>query len=121
MAPFLVLTGVLGGVFLGIKLYEWHLEAVDHLVPGRAFSYPGPQAGEAELFFLLYFLMTGLHALHLSIGVVLCLGLAVLAGRGAFTPEHHPAVEIVGLYWHYVDIVWLFLYPLLYLAGRHLR
>jgi cytochrome c oxidase subunit 3 len=113
-------TALLGALFIGVKLYEWHLEAALRLLPGPNFVFPAAHAGPAQLFFWLYFGMTGLHAVHLTIGVGLCLIIAVLAWRGAFSREHHAAVEVVGLYWHYVDIVWLFLYPLLYLGGRHL-
>ncbi len=120
LAVWLLLTAILGAAFLGIKLFEWHLEAGEHLVPGREFLFPGPRAEQAELFFWLYFAMTGLHALHLTIGIGLVLVLLVLAIRGAFTLEHYSAVEVGGLYWHYIDIVWIFLYPLLYLGGRHL-
>lgn len=116
----LLLTAALGAVFLGIKLHEWRLEAAEQLVPGRGFAFAGPYARAAELFFWLYFVMTGLHALHLTIGILIVAVLSIAALRGAYTAEHHPAVEIVGLYWHYVDIVWLFLFPLLYLGGRHL-
>ncbi len=116
----LLLTAALGASFLAIKFFEWHLEAADALLPGPRFSYSGAYRNPAQLFFWLYFGMTGLHALHLSIGVITVLLLSILAWRGAYTAEHHVTVEVVGLYWHYVDIVWLFLYPLLYLGGRHM-
>jgi cytochrome c oxidase subunit 3 len=120
LAVLLLLTALLGAGFLAIKFFEWHLEAVDALLPGARFSYFGPHHNAAQLFFWLYFGMTGLHALHLSIGVLIVLVVAARALRGAYPVEHHTTVEVVGLYWHYVDIVWLFLYPLLYLGGRHL-
>lgn len=114
----LLSTALLGAGFLGIKFYEWHLEAGENLLPGPHFA--GPPAQASQLFFVLYFAMTALHALHLSIGVCIVLTLAALSLRGAFVKPRHTPVELVGLYWHYVDIVWLFLYPLLYLGGRHL-
>jgi cytochrome c oxidase subunit 3 len=119
LSVFLFLTAVLGAAFIAIKLYEWHLEAASLLLPGPHFVFPGPHAAAAQMFFWLYFGMTGLHAVHLTIGVLLCLLLFVLAVCGVFKKGHHTVVEVVGLYWHYVDIVWLFLYPLLYLGVRH--
>jgi cytochrome c oxidase subunit 3 len=119
---FLGCTALLGVIFVAIKLYEWHLEAAVRLLPGPSFVFPGGHAEEAQLFFWLYFGMTGLHALHLFIGICAVLGIMIFAliRRRAFPPTHHAAVDIVGLYWHYIDIVWIFLYPLLYLGGRHL-
>lgn len=118
---FLILTILLGLVFIGIKFYEYYQKFVEHLVPGSSFSFPAPYMQEAEMFFSLYFAMTGLHALHMIIGVGLLTWLILLARRGRFTPEYHSPVELTGLYWHFVDIIWIFLYPLLYLIGRHLE
>jgi cytochrome c oxidase subunit III len=73
------------------------------------------------MFFSLYFAMTGLHALHMIVGIGLLTTLLVLARHGRFTAEYHSPVEICGLYWHFVDIIWIFLFPLLYLIGRHLH
>ncbi len=87
--------------------------------PGPAFHWEGPEAEQVEMFFNLYFAMTGLHALHMVIGIGILLVVAALAWKGVFTPENHNLVEGVGLYWHFVDIVWIFLFPLLYLLGRH--
>jgi cytochrome c oxidase subunit 3 len=70
------------------------------------------------MFFTLYYVMTGLHALHVTIGVCVLLVLAVLAGRGKFSPTYFTPVELGGLYWHLVDIVWIFLFPLFYLVSR---
>ena len=108
---------LLGLVFLGIKGYEYWEKYHDSLVPGVRFSYASPQAREAELFLILYFVMTGLHALHMVIGLGLLAILAVLAWRGLFSAAYSTPVEMIGLYWHFVDIVWIFLYPLLYLLG----
>jgi cytochrome c oxidase subunit 3 len=71
------------------------------------------------VFFSLYFGMTGMHALHMVIGMVIIVVLAIMAGRGRFTPGYHAPVELFGLYWHFVDIIWIFLFPLLYLVDRH--
>ena len=117
----LVLTIILGLVFLGFKFTEYYQKFEEHHVPGPSFSYPGPFSRQAEMFFSLYFAMTGLHALHMIIGIGILSVLIYLACHGRFTPDYHNPVEISGLYWHFVDIVWIFLYPLLYLIGRHLE
>ncbi|HWP46709.1 MAG TPA: cytochrome c oxidase subunit 3 family protein [Candidatus Limnocylindrales bacterium] len=118
---FLILTILLGLTFLGIKLVEYGHKFRDHLVPGFGFSYPGPEAGHVELFFVFYFFMTGLHALHMVAGVGVLTILLILAGRGLFSAEYYTPVELAGLYWHFVDIIWIFLFPLLYLIGLHLK
>jgi cytochrome c oxidase subunit III len=116
---FLVLTVLLGSVFLAIKFTEYHAKFAEHLVPGSAFAFEKPHAAAAELFFSLYFAMTGMHALHMIIGLGLLATLIVKSTRGRFSKSYYTPVEIVGLYWHFVDIVWIFLFPLLYLVGRH--
>jgi len=117
---FLGLTIVLGTVFLGIKFFEYHSKFVEHLVPGGSFVFPGPFERQAEIFFSFYFAMTGMHAVHMIIGIGLLTVLALKARRGRFSAFYHTPVELTGLYWHFVDIVWIFLFPLLYLLGRHL-
>jgi cytochrome c oxidase subunit III len=116
---FLILTMVLGSVFLGIKLHEYHEKFVEHFVPGAQFAFGGPEAGHSEMFFCLYFAMTGLHALHMVIGLGVLAVMLVMGARGRFGPEYHNPIECAGLYWHFVDIIWIFLFPLLYLVGRH--
>jgi cytochrome c oxidase subunit 3 len=86
-------------------------------VPGLTFAYPGAQAGAAAIFFLLYFLMTGLHAVHLTIAILVQTVILVLAVRGHYSSAYFTPVELAGLYWHFVDIVWIFLLPLLYFIG----
>ena len=113
-------TILLGGVFLGIKVVEYSAKFEHHLFPGPNFQWSGPDAPHVEMFFNLYFALTGLHALHMIIGMGILLVVAVLAWRGRFSPENHNLVEGIGLYWHFVDIVWIFLFPLLYLLGRNL-
>jgi cytochrome c oxidase subunit 3 len=115
----LMLTMLLGAVFLGIKGYEYWHKFHEHLVPGPHFRFPGPDPGNAEIFFSLYFAMTGLHAFHMIIGMGVLTVLTIKARRGAYGRSYHTPVEISGLYWHFVDIVWIFLFPLLYLVGRH--
>jgi len=116
---FLVLTMALGAVFLGIKGVEYYDKIVHHHVPGPGFHFEGPAPERAQLFFSLYFAMTGLHAAHMVIGFGILAVILYLAWRGAFSARWHTPVEITGLYWHFVDIVWIFLFPLLYLVDRH--
>jgi cytochrome c oxidase subunit III len=117
---FLVATMLLGAVFLGVKAYEYHHKWVEHLVPGFNWQYEQPgYANHAQLFFFLYFVMTGMHALHMIVGEGLLLTLVIIAVRRRFSARWYTPIEIVGLYWHFVDIVWIFLFPLLYLIGRH--
>jgi cytochrome c oxidase subunit 3 len=118
-AALLVLTLILGSVFLVVKGFEYHEKFVEHHVPGASFHFEGPDAPHAQLFFSLYFLMTGLHALHMIIGIVLVGYVAIRAASGAYTPENYNFLEGTGLYWHFVDLIWIFLFPLLYLIGRH--
>lgn len=119
---FLILTLVFGCTFLGVKAYEWHEKFADHHIPGQASFYleGTTQQGPAQLFFSLYFIMTGLHALHMVIGVGILLNLIILARRGRFSAAYYTPVDAVGLYWHFVDIIWIFLFPLLYLIDRHI-
>jgi len=119
---FLVATMILGGAFLGIKAVEYTDHIENHLFPGPGFRYPAAaDAQGASLFFSLYFAMTGLHALHMIIGLGILTALLVMAYRSRFSSAYWTPVEISGLYWHFVDIVWIFLFPLLYLIGRHLK
>jgi cytochrome c oxidase subunit 3 len=115
---FLCATALLGIAFLGIKFTEYVIDYHDHLVPVLDFSHPGPHAGGVENFFYLYFFMTGLHSIHMIVGIGVVTVLAVMAARRRFTPDYFTPVELGGLYWHLVDIVWIFLYPLLYLVSR---
>ena len=105
---FLILTILLGAVFLGIKAVEYHEKFVNHHVPGPSFHFEGPDAANAQLFFSLYFAMTGLHALHMVIGMVLLAILAVRAQAGRFAKDYYTPIDMTGLYWHFVDIVWIF-------------
>ncbi len=124
----LVLTMVFGLAFLGIKGKEYHDKFVEHHVPGASFSFDEPVPGHpdqmanprhAQIFFALYFIMTGLHALHMVVGLGIFTWLLWAAWRGRFTPNYHTPLEIGGLYWHFVDIIWIYLFPLLYLIDRH--
>jgi len=119
LMTFLVLTILLGATFLGIKSVEYYHKFVEHHVPGPGFQFEKEYVRHAQLFFSLYFLMTGLHALHMIIGIGIMLWMLAWARRGIITAEYYSPIEISGLYWHFVDIVWIFLFPLLYLLGRH--
>ena len=115
---FLVLTMILGAAFLFIKFtFEWTRDWTEGLVPGLHFTYSGPHAPGVQLFFCFYFFMTGLHALHMIIGLGILGTLVWMAYRGRFSTEYYAPLEVSGLYWHFVDIVWIFLFPLLYLIG----
>ena len=130
---FMLATILLGGVFLGVKYVEYGEKIrpcmgdgphAGCLVPGERFDpgalhATGDTGRQAQIFFSLYFGMTGLHALHMIIGIPIIAVIAAMAGRGRFSPAYHTPVELVGLYWHFVDIVWIFLFPLLYLIGAH--
>jgi cytochrome c oxidase subunit III len=120
---FLILTLLFGGVFLGVKAYEWKEKFDEHHIPGQAeFHLEGisPQEqGHAQLFFSIYFAMTGLHALHMVIGVGILLTLIFQAKAGKFTANYYTPVDVSGLYWHFVDVIWIWLFPLLYLIDRH--
>jgi cytochrome c oxidase subunit 3 len=115
----LVATMLLGTVFLGLKADEWWTHYNEGFVPGIRFTYTGPEAAGVGLFFWLYFALTGVHAVHLTIGIGVMAVITFLAWRGRFSPAYHNPVEVAGLYWHFVDIVWIFLLPILYLVGRH--
>ena len=114
----LLATMGLGTVFLVIKAFEYHHKFVDGLVPGPFFTWDGPGAPNVELFFSIYFAMTGLHAVHMVIGIGLLGWIALQALRGQYSTAWYTPVECSGLYWHFVDLVWIFLFPLLYLLGR---
>lgn len=119
---FLLATLLFGFGFLGIKAVEYHAKWVHHEVPGPHFEFHGDaDPAHAEMFFSLYFGMTGLHAAHMVIGAGLVTWLMFPAWRGRFNADYHNPVEVVGLYWHFVDIVWIFLFPLLYLIGFHVQ
>jgi cytochrome c oxidase subunit 3 len=128
-AGWLLATILLGTVFLGVKVVEYGEKFEHHLVPGEAFHYVAHDlaaedvdAGlgtHAQIYFSLYFAMTGLHALHMIIGIPILAFLAFRAWHGAYGPMWHTPVEMTGLYWHFVDIIWIFLFPLLYLIGHH--
>jgi cytochrome c oxidase subunit III len=126
---YLILTIILGLAFLGIKAVEYRQKFVEHHVPGRADfhldatipRHPDIPVNQqhAQIYFSLYFAMTGMHALHMIIGVGLFVYLTSKAYKGVYRPNYYTPLENAGLYWHFVDIVWIYLFPLLYLIDRH--
>ena len=126
---FLAVTWLLGATFLVVKGFEYAEKFRDNHVPWLNFvwdtkeqAFPqGATTRNIQMFYWLYFAMTGLHALHMIIGLGILAFLVYFAYRGRYTPEYHSPVEISGLYWHFIDIVWIFLFPLLYLLGANLR
>jgi cytochrome c oxidase subunit 3 len=118
---FLILTMIFGSAFLGVKAFEYHSKWVEGLVPGLHWgSYAdAPQyQHQAQLLFFLYFCMTGMHAVHMIVGLGLLTYLLVQSIRNQFNEYYFAPVEMIGLYWHFVDVVWIFLFPLLYLIGQ---
>jgi len=114
----LILTILFGTVFLVVKYFEYAEKFEHHLVPGPHFDPALP--AQQQIFFALYFIMTGIHAAHMVVGIVLMLIILGMAWKGRFGPDYYGPIEVSGLYWHFVDIVWIFLFPLLYLLGAHL-
>jgi cytochrome c oxidase subunit 3 len=115
---YLLLTMLLGATFLGLKfVFEWHHDWTEGLVPGLSWAYNGAYAPGVQLFFCFYFFMTGLHALHMIVGIGILTVLVALTARGRFNAQYYAPLEVTGLYWHFVDIVWIYLFPLLYLIG----
>lgn len=123
-AALLVITILFGLGFLGIKAVEYHEHWHNHEFPGPNFHFetidktPPVDAAHTEIYFSLYWAMTGLHALHMVIGVGLVTWLIFMVMGGTYTPSYYSPVEIVGLYWHFVDLVWIYLFPLLYLISK---
>lgn len=122
----LALTAILGTTFMALKAVEYYTDYRDQLVPNLAFDpaewtdqQPPADPRYVQLFLIFYYIMTGLHAVHLTVGIGLMIWLIVLANRGRLGPDTYAPVEISGLYWHFVDVVWIFLLPLLYLIGTH--
>src|SRR3954454_255542 len=111
LMTFLVLTMVLGAVFLGIKSVEYYHKFVEHHVPGPGFVFEKEYARNAQLFFSLYFIMTGLHALHMIIGFGIMTWMLVWSWNGTITAEYNSPIEVAGLYWPCPDSVWIFLFP----------
>jgi len=117
LTRYLLGTALLGVLFLAVKGLEYQKHFAEGMVPGLVWQYGGPLPNQVELFFFAYFVMTGLHSVHLGIGIVAVLVFAARARFGTFLVQRSAPVEMLGLYWHFVDVVWIFLLPLLYLFG----
>jgi cytochrome c oxidase subunit 3 len=118
LITYLIATALIGAVFLGIKFLEYYKHYEDFLVPGLNFHYSGDNASQVQLFMVFYFILTGMHAVHMLVGLGVLSTLTILAIRGKFSSDYYDPVDIGGLYWHFVDIVWVFIFPLLYLVKR---
>jgi cytochrome c oxidase subunit 3 len=128
VVQFLLLTATLGLLFLALKGLEYYTDYRDNLIPGWRFDetewvekeHLKPEdVPHVKLFLLFYWIMTGTHALHVTIGIIVVLVVAFLARRGHFSAAYYSPVDVTGLYWHFVDTVWIFLLPMLYLLGTH--
>lgn len=115
---FCIATIVLGTMFLALKFYEWTVDWAGAMWPGSGFGILGPQSGGAQLFWVFYWVATILHGFHMSVGIFLVSWIARRAWRGDFSPTYTTPVEVVGLYWSFVDMVWMVLYPTIYLVAR---
>ena len=118
---FVLATPVLAVTLLmvAVKFTEYYQHYQAHKVPGIWFETSKPDAGAMQLFYVFYFAMTGLHALHMTIGITLVVIYAFRAAFGSFNSEYHTPLEALGLYWHFVDIVWVFLFAIFYISGLH--
>jgi cytochrome c oxidase subunit 3 len=131
IVTFLILTILLGLAFLCIKGIEYYLDYREHLVPGNIFeanwheifphidgAHPGSMMflRQVQLFLMFYYILTGIHAVHMIVGISVMIVLAVKASRGRYTAEYNSPIDMAGLYWHFVDVVWIFLLPLLYMV-----
>jgi cytochrome c oxidase subunit 3 len=121
IVAYLAITILFAAAFLVIEMTEWHGLYQEGLMPGFNFTFHEGDFGHVQLFYCLYFSMTGLHASHVTIGIGILLTMLVRAARGGFSPEYYTPIEISGLYWHFVDLVWIYLFPLYYLIARHLH
>lgn len=115
----LTLTLVLGAMFLGVKGFEYYEKYEKNLIPGANFQYEGEYPEQASIFFGLYFATTGLHAVHMIIGGVVLSIITIKAMRGFYSSVNYDTIENMGLYWHFVDIAWVFIFPLFYLIERY--
>ena len=118
---FLVSTIAIGLVFLAIKFTEYYLHYQEHKVPGLWFEASGPHAAPEQMFFVFYFIMTGLHATHMIIGIGILSVMILRSAFGSISENYHTPIDITGLYWHFVDVIWVFLFAIFYIPGGHLR
>lgn len=114
---YLLATLVLAGTFMVVKYFEYSHKFHVGQLPGKFYTYTGIEGTNPHIFFSIYFMMTGLHGLHVLIGMGLIIWLMVRTQKGHFSGKYYTPIEITGLFWHLVDMVWIFLFPLLYLIG----
>jgi cytochrome c oxidase subunit 3 len=114
---FLIVTLLLAATFLVIKYFEYRHKFHLGQLPGKFYTYTGIQGTNPHIFFTFYFMMTGLHALHIIGGMSVMSWVAYRLSQNQFSSEYYTPVELIGLYWHFVDLVWIYLFPLLYLIG----
>jgi cytochrome c oxidase subunit 3 len=114
---FLLLTALMGVAFLALHGLEYFHEFGEGILPGSHYRFSEMPLAGADLFFTLYFCMTGLHGAHVTVGVLVLCWMAARVARGEIVPEYEAPLEVATLYWHLVDLIWIFLYPLLYLAA----
>ena len=124
------LTALIGLTFLGLKGLEYFIDYQESLIPGWKFDAQQwierdglsiEQTGQVKLFLIFYWVMTLFHGLHVTIGIVAMLVMMVMAWKGFFSPAYYSPVDVTALYWHFVDLVWIFLLPMLYLLGTHTK
>jgi len=113
----LTVTLLLASVFLVVKYFEYNHKFHLGQLPGRFYTFEGIAGGNPHIFFSVYFLMTGLHGIHVLAGMAAIGWMLIRTGRGHFSAAYHTPIEMTGLYWHLVDMIWIFLFPLLYLVG----
>jgi cytochrome c oxidase subunit 3 len=118
---FLLATILIGALFLGIKFTEYYLHYQEHKAPGFWFEAHGSNGAKMQMFFVFYFIMTGLHATHMIVGIGILSVMIYRTLLGTFTARYHTPVVLAGLYWHFVDIVWVFLYAIFYISGSHAK
>lgn len=117
LIAFLLLTVILAMAFMGIKYVEYSHKFHEGLLPGKYYSHQGDTVPGQFMFFSFYFMMTGLHGIHVLLGVVAILWVMFRAMRNEFSAQYYGPVDIVGLYWHLVDLIWIYLFPLMYLIS----
>ena len=111
------ITLIFASAFLVVKFFEYSHKIHEHILPGALYHYEELKVAKAPLFFSVYFVMTGIHGIHVIIGMAIIYWLIRRASRNEFGPTYFTPVEITGLYWHFVDLVWIYLFPLLYLVS----
>lgn len=110
-------TLILASVFLVIKYFEYSHKFHLGQLPGKYYTFVGVEGNNPHIFFSIYFIMTGLHGFHVIAGMIVITWMIIKTSRNKFSPEYYTPLELTGLYWHLVDLIWIYLFPLLYLIG----